>query len=485
MKQACLGLKSNTQERDRAVFIQLFKKNVERMKKNLLIFIIGIFIVSCNKPAGDLIGQGTKGTFRDANPYGMVYVRGGSFMMGNNDQSVFSGEVIQPHKVSLNAFWMDQTEITNDEYKQFVNYVRDSIALRMLVMAGRDEYRKPVRGDVEEASPEEAPLNWKVKIPWNSKDEEIQDILAPLFFQDGMALNGKKEIDPSKLRYAYRWYDYEQASRPSNRYDINTGKFVPGARVRIDSGYVDENGLIRNVTITRPLTSRKDFFQSKIVNVYPDTAAWVRDFQYTYNDPKMKMYFSHGAFSQYPVVGITWEQAQAFCNWRTKMYYGTNITNGQEFRLPSEAEWEYAARGGRELSLYPWGGNYVRDSKGCYLANFKPSYAGFGDDKGTATMKVGSFPPNNYGLYDMAGNVAEWTATAYIPANMTVTSEMNPNNEYNAKNDDPAVLKRKVVKGGSWKDIAYYLECGVRTYQYQNESRPYIGFRCVRFYTGE
>ena len=349
----------------------------------------------------------------------------------------------------------------------------------------RDEFRKPIKGDVDEATPEEALLNWKEKIPWNSKDEEIQDILNALYYQGGDVLGGKKEIDPSKLRYIYSWYDYEQAALPSNRYDINTGKFVAGAKVRRDSGYVDENGLMRNVTITKPLQTRSDFFSSRIVNVFPDTAAWVRDFQYTYNDPKMKMYFSHGAFSQYPVVGVTWEQAQAFCNWRTKLYYGTNLVRGEEFRLPTEAEWEYAARGGRELALYPWGGNYVRDSKGCYLANFKPARAGFGNDSGTTTMKVGSFAPNNYGLYDMAGNVAEWTSSAYNPSSGAILSEVNPNYQYNSKNDDPPVLKRKVVKGGSWKDIAYYLQNGVKTYQYQNESRPYIGFRCVRFYTGD
>lgn len=100
-------------------------------------------------------------------------------------------------------------------------------------------------------------------------------------------------------------------------------------------------------------------------------------------------------------------------------------------------------------------------------------------------MKVGSFAPNNYGLYDMAGNVAEWTSSAYNPSSGAILSEVNPNYQYNAKNDDPPVLKRKVVKGGSWKDIAYYLQNGVKTYQYQNESRPYIGFRCVRFYTGD
>ena len=434
---------------------------------------------------GELVGQGNKGMFRDATPYGMVYIKAGSFTMGQNDQALFGGVSEQPRKVSLNAFWMDDTEITNDEYKQFVNHVKDSIALRMLVIAGRDEYRKPIKGDVDEATPEEAQLNWKQRIPWNSKDEEIQDILNAFYFQDGMKSGVKKELDPSKLRYRYRWFDYEQAALPINRFDLQTGKFLSSARVRIDSGYVDESGTMRNVTITRPLTSRNDFFQSRVINVYPDTAAWIRDFQYTYNDPKMKMYFSHGAFAQYPVVGVTWEQAVAFCNWRTKLYYGTDRVEGIEFRLPTEAEWEYAARGGREQSLYPWGGDYVRDSKGCYLANFKPSRAGFSDDAGAATMKVGSFAPNNYGLYDMAGNVAEWTSSAYNPAGNSILSEINPNYQYNAKNDDPLALKRKVVKGGSWKDIAYFLQCGVKTYQYQQESRPYVGFRCVRFYTGD
>ncbi len=434
---------------------------------------------------GELVGLGNKGSFRDASPYGMVYIKAGSFVMGPNDEALFGDVNEQPRKVTLNAFWMDETEITNDEYKQFVNYVKDSIALRMLVLAGRDEFRKPIKGDVDEASPEEALLNWRSKIPWNSKDEEIQDILNSLYFPAEMTLGGQKEINPSKLRFVYRWYDYEQAALPKNKFDLHTGKFAPGATVRIDSGYVDENGLIQNVTITRPLVSRSDFFQSKIVNVYPDTAAWMRDFQYTYNDPKMKMYFSHGAFAQYPVVGVTWEQAVAFTKWRTKLYYGTDLVQGEEFRLPTEAEWEYAARGGRELALYPWGGNYVRDSKGCYMANFKPSRAEFGTTDAVATMKVGSFAPNNYGLYDMAGNVAEWTSSSYNPSANSVLAEINPNFQYNAKNDDPLVLKRKVVKGGSWKDIAYYLQCGVKTHQYQNESRPYIGFRCVRFYTGD
>ncbi len=451
------------------------------MKKILQIIVVASVMLSCGKPTGQLIGTGNKGRFIDANPYGMVFVKGGTFTMGINDEPKMGTINERPRKVTLNSFWMDDTEVTNDEYRQFVNWVKDSIALRKLVMAGRDEFRKPMKGDVDEASPTDALLNWKAKIPWNSKDEEVVDILGSLYLNDG----SKKEIDPSKLNYVYTWYDYHQAALPANKFDVRTGTYPQGATVRVDSGYIDENGVVHNVTIVRPLRSKNDFISSKIINIYPDTAAWMSDFQYSTGNPKMRMYFSHGAFAQHPVVGVSWEQAQAFCNWRTKMYYGTTQTMGEEFRLPTEAEWEYAARGGKEMALYPWGGNYVKDSKGCLMANFKSSPAQYGSSTDAMTMKTGSFSPNNYGLYDMAGNVAEWTSTAYGGANNMVVSEMNPYYQYNAKNDDPQILKRKVVKGGSWKDVAYFLQCGVKIYQYQNESRPYIGFRCVKSYLGD
>jgi formylglycine-generating enzyme required for sulfatase activity len=85
----------------------------------------------------------------------------------------------------------------------------------------------------------------------------------------------------------------------------------------------------------------------------------------------------------------------------------------------------------------------------------------------------------------MAGNVAEWTSTAWISTSGSVTADINPKFEYNAKVDDPIHLKKKVVKGGSWKDIPYFLQSGSRSTEYQFESRPFIGFRCVRSYKGD
>ena len=455
------------------------------MKRYLPILFVASLFVSCNKSAGELVGVGNTGTFHEANPYGMIFVKRGSFMMGANDQSSFSGANDRSMNVTVDAFWMDETEITNDEYKQFVNWVKDSIALRKLVIAGKDEYRKQFKNQSDDASPEEARLNWKAKIPWNSKDEDVRDILSSMYYDGNNLLGSRRQIDPTKVQYKYEWLNTDQAALPGNKFNVNTGAYYPGARARVDSSYVDENGVIHNVTITKKLRSRRDLISNRIVNVYPDTISWLRDFQFAYNDPKMKMYFSHKGFSQYPVVGVSWEQAQAFCQWRTNYFNNSNSVGGQDYRLPTEAEWEFAARGGRDLSLYPWGGNYVRDAKGCFLANFKPMRGSYTDDTGAATMKVGSFAPNNFGLYDMAGNVSEWTSTAWGGSSNMVVSDMNPNYQYNAKNDDPDVLKRKVVKGGSWKDIAYYLQCGVKTYEYQYESRPYIGFRCVRSYNGE
>lgn len=455
------------------------------MKKNLIIIALAFLFVGCNKPAGELVGLGgTKEKFFEAQPYGMVFIKRGSFLMGANDESALGAFNDKPVNVSVDAFWMDETEITNDKYKQFVYWVRDSIALRSLVMAGKDDYQLKSKTLTDDVAPETARLNWRIKIPWNSRDEGIRKIIEELYYVDNNALGFKKQIDPSKLQYKYEWINYDQAALPKNKYNVNTGAYPKNAEVKIDTSYV-ENGVIINKTITKKLTTRSDLISTRIVNVYPDTIMWLRDFQYSFNDPKMRMYFSHPGFSKYPVVGVTWEQAQAFCQWRTQLFNNTHRNGGQDYRLPTEAEWEYAARGGRKMALYPWGGNYVRDNKGCYLANFKPMRGGYTDDMGATTVAVASYPPNDFGLFDMAGNVSEWTSDAYKTSSSSLVSDMNPSFQYNAKNDNPDGMKRKVVKGGSWKDIAYYLQCGVRTYEYQNESRPYIGFRCVRSYNGE
>jgi len=454
------------------------------MKKILPIFVLSLLFLACNKPAGELTGLGTSDTFREAQPYGMVFVKRGAFMMGANDQSALGSLNENPINVSVDAFWMDETEITNDKYKQFVYWVKDSIAMRYLVMAGKDEFRLKIKNQTDEANPENARLDWNTRIPWNSKDETINEVLDSMYYNESNTLGYKKQIDPTKLRYKYELINYDQASLPSNKYNVNTGAYSPNAIARIDTSYI-ENGVIKNVTIKRKLRTRKDLISTRIVNVYPDTIMWLRDFQFSYNDPKMRMYFSHPGYANYPVVGVSWEQAQAFCHWRTQLFNNANQVGGQDYRLPTDAEWEYAARGGKNMALYPWGGNYVRDNTGCFLANFKPMRGSYTDDTGATTMKVGLFLPNDYGLFDMAGNVAEWTSSAYTVSSSTLVSDMNPSFQYNAKNSDPDVLKRKVVKGGSWKDIAYFLQCGTKTYEYQNESRPYIGFRCVRSYNGE
>ena len=100
------------------------------------------------------------------------------------------------------------------------------------------------------------------------------------------------------------------------------------------------------------------------------------------------------------------------------------------------------------------------------------------------TSAVGTFKPNDFGLYDMAGNVSEWTSTAYTESVDRLTSDLNPEYRYDAAKEDPYKMKRKIVRGGSWKDVSQNIRSDLRTWEYQNEQRSYIGFRNVRSQIG-
>jgi formylglycine-generating enzyme required for sulfatase activity len=455
------------------------------MKKLLIISLIAVLLTSCGGENGELVGVYSK-SWKEPTPYGMLFINRGSFTMGQNDQDANWAMTSQSRTVSLDAFWMDETEITNGEYKQFVFWVRDSLAREKLYQV--DESFK-ITQDKKGNDLKKPILNWKKKIPWKKSTEDEQAVLDSLFYMNEDAIDVQKQLNGMVFFYDYFWVDYDQAAKKNNKYNPLKGAYERNSLVTKDTTYFTEEGR-ENVTLdpTR-VKNRKDFISRKQINIYPDTLCWIRDFTYAYNEPYMKMYFAHPGYGEYPVVGISWEQAQAFCHWRSFLFNSHQIKNKaitvQDYRLPTEAEWEYAARGGKDLSMYPWGGNYIRTAKGCFLANFKPQRGNYTDDGHLITAKVASYPPNQYGLYDMAGNVAEWTSSAYHESNYTFVHDMNPNYQYNAKSSDPDVLRRKVVRGGSWKDVGIFLQSGVRTYEYQTENRSFIGFRCVRSYIGQ
>jgi formylglycine-generating enzyme len=414
------------------------------MKRLIISSAVLLLLSSCGGGnRGQLVGVQPRERWYQADPYGMVFIPSGAFNMGPSDQDVPYAVIAQSRTVSVHAFYMDNTEITNNEYRQFVDWVRDSLAHRLIGgehLIDEGEYGERI--------------NWKKKIDW--EDEENIEILSELFLPEAERFYRRKEIDARKLNFEYYWQDLHEAAMRSNR---EQGK-----------------------------TDRSVFIKRDVINVYPDTLAWIHDFTYSFNDPITNMYFWHPSYDEYPVVGVNWKQARAFCIWRTQLLNSFLMSNGesfvQDFRLPTESEWEYAARGGLDLSPYPWGGPYIRNSRGCFLGNFKPMRGNYLDDGGFYSVKVTSYWPNDYGLYCMAGNVSEWTSNAYDESAYNFSHDLNPDYTYESKESDPPALKRKVIRGGSWKDVGYFLQTGTRSYEYQDTSKSYIGFRCVMDFMG-
>jgi formylglycine-generating enzyme len=445
------------------------------MKKvSLSALILIILLTGCGSSNnGELTGVLGRKKFFEPEPFEMAFIPAGNFTMGPSDQDAPFAMNSMPKSVTVNAFWMDQTEITNNKYRQFVYYVRDSILRTKLGnegIADREYFIVDADGNVIEPNV----INWEEKI--DPEEETTKTTIEEMFYPPEERFNGKKQVDVRKLNYSYFWVDYQQAAKSRYVYDYanNTGKY---------------EGQVTNLDGTRTdVKDRSSFIKHNIINAYPDTLCWIRDFTYSFNDPQTSLYFWHPSFDNYPVVGITWVQATAFSIWRTNYMNTALRENGvadvQEYRLPTETEWEYAARGGLDLSMYPWGSPYTRNYKGCFYANFKPLRGNYIDDGNVYTGKVGSYEPNEYGLYDMSGNVAEWTRGAYHPSASIFQHDLEPNYEYNATPQDPPIMKRKVIRGGSWKDIAYFLQTGSRDYEYQDSTKPFVGFRNVRSFIG-
>lgn len=425
--------------------------------KRILILITIAALYACSQGNGELIGVQGREEWYQPDPFGMLFIPMGSYNMGPSDQDVPYALTAQSRTVSVQAFYMDQTEISNNEYRQFVFWVRDSLARRIMAEEVDEEAYSISENEFgEELDP--PMLNWYEKLKWDSP--EAREALEPMFYIPSERFYNRREIDARKLMYEYYWIDYKRAALRESR-DAEDHPFS---------------------------MDRSKFIMKDVINVYPDTLAWIHDFTYSFNEPMTKNYFWHPAYDDYPVVGVSWKQATAFCIWRTQLLESFLIENGgiivNDFRLPTESEWEWAARGGLDLSPYPWGGPYIRNSRGCFLGNFKPMRGNYIDDGGFHTVKINSYNPNDYGLYCMAGNVAEWTSNAFDESAYNFAHDLNPDYTYDANKNDPPSLKRKVIRGGSWKDVGYYLQTSTRTYEYQDTAKCYIGFRCVMTYLG-
>lgn len=314
----------------------------------------------------------------DTSKMGMVYIPGGSFMMGGDNEQADKDE-FPKHNVKVDPFWMDEQEVTNAQFKKFVD------ATGYISTAEK----KPDWEELKKQVP-----------PGTPKPDESQLVAASLVFTP--------PSQPVDLNNYSQWWSW-----------------VPGANWKHPEG--------------------------------PDSNIDGKD--------------------NYPVVQISWDDAVAYCKWAGK-------------RLPTEAEWEFASRGGLKNNIYPWGNEHI--SKGIAKANSWEGHfpnENIAKDGFAALAPVKSFAPNGYKLYDMAGNVWEWCADwyrndYYEQASKTPAIE-NPQGPKETESFDPdePYTPKKVARGGSFMCNDSYCS-GYRVARRMKSSKDSgmsnMGFRCVK-----
>lgn len=403
-------------------------------------------------------------------------------------------------------------------------------------------------------------------------------VATSLFLFTGCKENKRTSMNPGKTNGAtglsygdkktdgYKAESFQGQPAGPNLVFIEGGRFTMGTveeditftrdnlerTVTVASFYMDETEVSNIDWLLYLYNVEKDSTQEFVQSALPDTTVWQN--YMSFNDQYVDHYLRYPGFRMYPVVGVSWIQASDYAAWRSKAVNGllaaeggdkkkglsfgkkkkaaeglaeaAPVAEGQRiaiesgkilpnYRLPTEAEWEYAAKAmiGTQYNdenqanqrIYPWDGSSLRQdrgkNKGMMMANFKRGrgdYAGIAgrqNDQNIITAEVYSFAPNDFGLYNMAGNVNEWVYDLYRPNSFQDFNDLNPirRNEYqdeaamyDSKNYNSLIDNdQRVFKGGSWADVAYWLSPGTRRYIDQDSSTATIGFRCAMIAVGE
>lgn len=473
-------------------------------------------------------------------PPGMVYIRGGSTTIRYNPSSTDTNSI---KKVSLRAFFIDKTEITNQQYRLFTEWVIDSIAVcdylkdDKYFLSDKKEGTSESTGSSVSAAPAPAPADTTGGGTASAVDTSARPSDFSLFNSDST----RKRIDWTKVNHK-RIFE-------SNDPDIRS-KIAP---------LLDENGNIRkdkymfNFTYLRTVNTvssanpkqKTRKYVHEPINVYPNEACWAEDLTNSQTELLVENYFKVPPYDDYPVVGVTWKQARAYSYWRS--ITATEYANMPEYMkyyhftytLPSEAQWVYAASGYFDMirsnmdttgadttgtaaitsksdtfvtqhdstyvaaviaqskakaaagkdnsSAVPAGEGEApvidstpihQDEKGM-LSNFKQDEGDYWEDGAALTLPVMAYAPNEFGLYNMEGNVSEWMLDAYSPSTYSFVSDLDPVLQYDADSTDAEAMHRKVVRGGSFMSNAKALSPYYRDLELDNVSHCYLGFRCV------
>lgn len=521
-----------------------------------------------------------------AAPPGMVYVPGGSVTIKYSQSST---DTNSKKRVSLSSFYIDKTEVTNQQYRMFTEWVIDSIAIVNYLKddkwfldpppgGWKDDAAKTEVAKVDTAAVKDTLLsalggdmNATAATTTNATPATTTATTAPVNAvtdSNGRQIRRRINWEVVKHKDIFESNDDEIKAKIAPMFDPVTGK-IKEELYTYTYTYLKATGTNKNVKIGE--------YATESINVYPDEKIWFKDLNNSQVDILVENYFTQPPFDDYPVVGVTWKQARAFAAWRSHTNFDyANIADylkyyKLQYSLPSEAQWVYAAGKDIKNSNQPvatpepepeatpdsvatasttapatdstgaampttdsaalsaitaatdgsatpaaededGGGKKKKkkkkknsedeesveevavvapakpdkdatpvdkDRNGSLLVNFKQEEGDYTEDGANFTLPVMSYSPNEFGVYNMIGNVAEWVLDAYSPSAFAFVSDVNPVLLYDADPKDGDAMKRKVVRGGSFVSNAKALSPFTRDYELQDNVHCYIGFRCV------